>query len=83
MPVTTVLGLALAAVAITLGQFGIHKFILGRTVEGLIMLAGTLVSCCVLSPVVWIIGIIEGITYLLKSDREFEQDYLIDGKGWF
>jgi TM2 domain-containing membrane protein YozV len=75
--------LSLGVVAITLGAFGVHKFILGRNLEGLIMLFCTLLSCFAISPIIWIIGIVEGIIYMIKSDREFEQDYLIGAKGWF
>ncbi len=79
----TVARLALGVVAITAGYFGIHKFILGRNVEGLIMLLVTLLSCGIVGLIVWVLAIVEGIIYLLKSDREFEQDYLIGAKGWF
>jgi TM2 domain-containing membrane protein YozV len=79
----TVARLSLGVVALTLGAFGVHKFILGRNLEGLIMLFITLLSCFMIAPIIWIIAIVEGIIYLLKSDREFEQDYLIGAKGWF
>ncbi|MFO0899691.1 MAG: NINE protein [Pirellulales bacterium] len=79
----TVARLALGVVALSVGAFGIHKFILGRNMEGLIMLFVTLLSCFIVAPIIWIVAIVEGIIYLLKSDREFEQDYLIGAKGWF
>src|SRR5690348_9964549 len=49
---------------ILLGSLGIHKFILGYTGAGLIMLLVTVLSCGLLSPVTHIIGLIEGILYL-------------------
>ncbi len=64
---------------IVLGGFGIHKFILGYTQEGIIQIVITLVTCGVGS----IIGLIEGIIYLTKSDEEFYQTYQVGKKGWF
>lgn len=69
--------------AILLGVFGVHKFILGYTTEGVIMLLMTVVSCGFLSIVPWIIGIVEGIMYLTKSDEEFVRTYIQSKKGWF
>ena len=46
---------------ILLGGFGIHKFILGYTGAGLIMLLATLLTCGALGIVTHIIGLIEGI----------------------
>lgn len=69
--------------AIVLGVFGVHKFILGYTTEGVIMLLITVVSCGFLAIVPWIIGIVEGIMYLTKSDEEFVRTYIQSKKGWF
>lgn len=70
-------------VAILLGAFGIHKFLLGYTTEGIIMLAITIVSCGLLAIVPSVVGIIEGIMYLTKSDEEFVRTYIQGRKGWF
>lgn len=68
---------------ILLGAIGVHKFILGYTKEGLIMLLTTLFTCG-FAGIVWgIIGLIEGIIYLTKSDDEFVQTYLVNKRGWF
>lgn len=64
---------------ILLGGFGIHKFILGYTQEGIIQLVITVVTCGIGS----IIGFIEGILYLTKTDEEFYQTYQVGKKGWF
>ena len=64
---------------ILLGGFGVHKFYLGYTKEGVIQLVVTLVTCGVGS----IIGLIEGILYLTKSDDEFVATYVVGQKGWF
>ncbi|KVV13386.1 TM2 domain-containing protein [Flavobacterium sp. TMP13] len=65
--------------AILLGGFGVHKFILGYTKEGIIQIVLTLVTCGIAS----IMGLIEGIIYLTKSDEEFYQTYQVGRKGWF
>jgi TM2 domain-containing membrane protein YozV len=65
--------------AIVLGGFGIHKFILGYTQEGIIQIVITVVTCGIGS----ILGLIEGIIYLTKSDEEFYQTYQVGKKGWF
>ena len=64
---------------ILLGGFGVHKFILGYTTEGIIQIVITFVTCGMGS----IIGIIEGIIYLTKSDEEFVRTYIQSKKGWF
>lgn len=64
---------------ILLGGFGAHKFILGYTQEGIIQLVVTVVTCGIGS----IIGLIEGIIYLTKTDEEFYQTYQVGKKGWF
>ena len=71
---------------ILLGGLGVHKFILGYKNEGIIMLVGYLVGiflCGIPSLVFAIIGIVEGIMYLTKSDEEFAQIYIIGRKPWF
>ncbi len=65
--------------AILVGGFGVHKFILGYTTEGVIQLVITLLTCGVGS----IIGIIEGVIYLTKSDEDFVRTYIQNKKGWF
>lgn len=79
--------------ALFLGTFGVHKFILGYSREGTIMLMMALgsiilggITCGFLLPVVLIpatIALIEGILYLTKSDEEFVQTYIEGKKGWF
>lgn len=65
--------------AIVLGGFGVHKFILGYTEEGVIQMVITISTCGAGS----IIGIIEGIIYLTKSDEDFYQTYQVEKRGWF
>jgi TM2 domain-containing membrane protein YozV len=46
---------------IVLGSLGVHKFILGYTGAGLIMLLVTVLTCFIASPIMHLIGLIEGI----------------------
>lgn len=68
---------------ILLGALGIHKFILGYTKQGLIMLLVTVLTIGLAGFVMGIIGLIEGILYLTKSDEEFVRVYVQNKRGWF
>ncbi|MGC3961605.1 MAG: TM2 domain-containing protein [Verrucomicrobiota bacterium] len=68
---------------ILLGSLGIHKFILGYTGAGLIMLLVSVLTCGLAAPVFGLIGLIEGIVYLTKSDEEFVRTYVDGRKEWF
>ncbi len=69
--------------AILLGAFGVHKFYLGYTNAGIVTLLITLLTCGIGGGVMHIIGIIEGILYLTKSDPEFVTAYVHNRKEWF
>ncbi|MFV8335063.1 TM2 domain-containing protein [Flavobacterium sp. RSP29] len=66
--------------AILLGPFAIHKFFLGYTIVGIIWLV---ISLCTCGTVTFLLGLIEGIIYLTKSDEEFYQTYQVGKKSWF
>ena len=68
---------------ILLGSLGIHKFILGYTGAGLIMLLVTILTCGIAGCVMHVIGLIEGIIYLCKPDEEFVRVYVDGRKEWF
>jgi TM2 domain-containing membrane protein YozV len=68
---------------ILLGWLGIHKFILGYTGAGLVLLLVSLCTCGVGVTVTSIIGLIEGIIYLTKSDEEFVEIYVQHERQWF
>src|SRR5438128_12690516 len=72
-----------AVVAIFLGWLGIHKFMMGQTTPGIILLCVTFLTCGLGQPISAIIGLIEGIMYLMKSDEEFYQIYVVEKKAWF
>ena len=65
------------------GALGVHKFILGYKKEAIIMLLVTLLTFGVGAFVMSIIGLIEGIIYLTKSDDEYVSTYVTGKKGWF
>lgn len=69
---------AAGILAILLGVFGIHKFYLGYTKEGVIQLL--LGFLCGIGG---LIGLIEGILYLTKTDGDFYQTYQVGRKPWF
>lgn len=52
-----------------------------------VWLAGIVLSILILplfaSAAMWIIGLIEGIIYLTKSDEDFYQAYAVEKKEWF
>ena len=68
---------------ILLGALGVHKFLLGYSTEGIIMLLVTILTCGFGGAVMGIIGLVEGIIYLTKSDAEFVSTYMTSKKGWF
>jgi TM2 domain-containing membrane protein YozV len=75
--------LAAGICGILLGALGIHKFILGYTTAGVIMLLVSVLSLGILAWVMGIIGIIEGIIYLTKTDEQFVATYVTGKKPWF
>ncbi|MCP9882280.1 TM2 domain-containing protein [Cyanobium sp. Alchichica 3B3-8F6] len=75
--------LAAGLTGIFLGAFGVHKFVLGYNKPAIIMLVVSLLTCGVGYFVFQVIGIIEGIIYLAKSNDEFRVEYLDAEKDWF
>ena len=74
-------------VAILLGSLGIHKFMLGMNTPGIILLLVTLIggplTCGIVAIATSVVGIIEGIIYLTKTDEQFHQEYVVGKKQWF
>jgi TM2 domain-containing membrane protein YozV len=64
---------------ILLGGLGIHRFYLGDTMGGVLRIVITAVTCGAGA----LIGLIEGIIYLTKSDADFQKTYVEEKKGWF
>jgi TM2 domain-containing membrane protein YozV len=65
--------------AIVLNGLGIHRFILGDVMGGILRIVITIVTC----GLGGIIGIVEGIIYLTKTDEQFYQEYIVQKKAWF
>ena len=78
---------AAGLLAILFGWLGIHKFYLGYNTSGFIMLGvsilGGIITFSLAAGVMCIIGIVEGILYLTKSQSEFEQMYVFSKREWF
>jgi TM2 domain-containing membrane protein YozV len=75
-----------ALLAFFLGAFGAHKFYLGYTAQGIIMLLVFLFGWILVgipSIVIGVVAFIEFIIYLTKSEEDFEQTYVVGKKGWF
>jgi TM2 domain-containing membrane protein YozV len=75
--------IAAGVCALLLGSLGIHKFVLGLVLPGIIMLLTTILTCGIGAFPMHVIGLIEGIMYLTKSDDEFYRLYAIEKRGWF
>ncbi len=77
--------------AIIFGSLGVHKFILGYQKEGIILLVATIAGyatmCFVIGGFIvmatMVVGVIEGILYLTKTDAEFYNTYQVGRKPWF
>lgn len=72
---------------ILLGSLGIHKFYLGYTTPGLIMLLvsviGGILSIGIATAVMGVIGLVEGIIYLTNTNEQFNATYVQNEKPWF
>jgi TM2 domain-containing membrane protein YozV len=73
--------------AILFGYAGVHKFVLGYREAGAVMLLVTFVGSLCTSGIsllaAWVVGVIEGIVYLSKSDAEFVREYQVGRREWF
>jgi TM2 domain-containing membrane protein YozV len=77
---------------IFLGWLGVHKFIINLPRPATIMCltsVGSIFAGCCFFPfwiaflVMGVIGFVEGVIYLNKSDEQFYQDYVIERRAWF
>ena len=60
---------------ILLGAFGVHKFYLGSWGWGLVYIGAGLITCGTLTIAAEILGIVEGIMYLMMSEEDFAAKY--------
>ena len=90
-PVYSKSKIAAGLFAIFLGGLGIHKFYLGYTTQGVVLLAGSIAGFVLAFVIIGffillgigVICLIEGIIYLSQSDEEFESVYVTGRKPWF
>ena len=75
--------IAAGVCGILLGWLGIHKFVLGYTGAGVTMVLVSVLTCGLGAGVMGVIGLVEGIIYLTKSDTEFVATYVTGRKEWF
>ena len=70
---------------ILLGLWGIHKFYLGYNKEGVITLIAGTFGWILIFPgfIALVVGIVEGIIYITKSDDEFNELYIEGHRPWF
>ncbi len=72
---------------ILFGGFGLHKFVLGYTLEGFIMLVISLVGGSFTYGfaliIMQLVGLIEGMIYLNKTHDQFVATYFTNKQGWF
>lgn len=73
--------------ALFFGALGVHKFYLGYNTAGFIMLGvtilGSIITFGVAGAVMGLIGFIEGVLYLIKSQADFDYIYVQNYKEWF
>ena len=82
--------IAAGLLGVLLGGLGIHKFYLGFTGPGLVFLLVNTIGWSITWTLLFIpnlilgvVGFVEGIIYLTKTDEEFEQLYVVEKKQWF
>ncbi len=72
---------------IIFGGLGLHKFVLGYSAEGSIMLVVSLIGIVfaygIPFLVMQLVGLLEGMIYLNKSHEEFVDTYFANKQGWF
>ena len=81
---------AAGVLGIFFGAFGLHKMAIGYRREGAIMLCVSIAGIIFgflgfrfLFSIMFLIGLIEGIIYLAKSDTDFYRTYVVGRRGWF
>ena len=83
--------IAAGLLALFLGFLGIHKFYLGYTGPGVVMLVISLVSIPLMLVLVGflmiaainIVAFVEFILYITKTDEQFHEIYVVNKRPWF
>lgn len=75
-----------ALLAFVFGGLGIHKFYLGKNRAGFIMLlvflAGIILAA-IPTIIVTTVALIECVIYIVKSEQQFYDDYVVGDRAWF
>ena len=75
-----------ALLAFIVGGLGIHKFYLGKNRAGFIMLfvflAGIILAA-IPTIIVSIVAFVECVIYVVKSEQQFYDDYVVSDRAWF
>lgn len=75
-----------ALLAFLFGGLGVHKFYLGKNTAGFIMLAvfiGGIILVGIPTFIISVVAFIECIIYIVKSEQQFHDDYVIGDRAWF
>ncbi|HYE21321.1 MAG TPA: NINE protein [Tepidisphaeraceae bacterium] len=85
--------LAAGILAILLGEWGVHKFVIGCPLAGILMLLISssgfffgFFTCGLtfgVSALMKTVGVVEGVIYLTKSDEDFYATYTVGRRPWF
>ncbi len=62
--------------ALLVGALGVHYFYMGKTTPGVIFLLATLCSCFILSPLIGIVAIIQGVLFFTMTEEEFRSKWV-------
>ena len=80
-------GLVAAFMALFGGVIGMHKFYLGYPGAGMAMIltsaAASALGVNVVAIMVAVVGIVEGLIYLIRSDDDFLRIYVLGRRPWF
>jgi len=79
--VTTGTRIGHAVMAFFLGMFGIHKFMQGNSANGTLRLL--IILTCIGLYVNLFAGLVEAVQYVLMSNEQYTNDYMVKKKNWF
>jgi TM2 domain-containing membrane protein YozV/cold shock CspA family protein len=75
-----------ALLAFVAGGLGIHKFYLGKNTAGFIMLVvflGGIILAAIPTIIMSIVAFVECVIYVVKSEQQFYDDYVVGDRAWF
>ena len=72
--------------ALFFGLLGIHKCYMGFITEGFVMLGATIIGSLLtfgaVAFIVQLIAVVEGLIYLIKTQNQFDLDYVYGNRRW-